>query len=96
VLGKFVDYVELEADAGSISEFQVDVVPGLLQTDRHAEAVIRHGYPNADDETVTTRVEVRVERRQLWHKRNFELWSIVDESALPRPNRKLRDHGRAT
>jgi len=85
VLLKFVDFVELETDARSVCSFQTDLILGLLQTDNYAEAVIRHGYPNANDETIATRVELRAERRQHWNKEGFELWSIVDESALRRP-----------
>ena len=85
LLLKFEDFVELETDAHSVRSFQADLIFGLLQTDRYAEAVIRHGYPNADDETIAARVELRGERRQRWHKTGFELWSIMDELALRRP-----------
>jgi transcriptional regulator with XRE-family HTH domain len=85
VLLKFVDFVELETDARAVNSFQTDLIFGLLQTERYAEAVIRHGDPTASDETIAGRVELRMARQERWHKGGFELWSIVDESALRRP-----------
>jgi Domain of unknown function (DUF5753) len=85
VLGKFVDYVELETDAREVNHFETELISGLLQTERYAEAVIRHGYPTESDETIAARLKLRMERQECWHERGFEIWSIVDESALRRP-----------
>jgi transcriptional regulator with XRE-family HTH domain len=85
VLGRFVDFVELETDAKSINEFAVDVIPGLLQTADYAKAVIRHAFPAADEDTIAQRVKLRAERQERWYDRKFEYWAIVDEAALRRP-----------
>ena len=85
VLGRFVDFVELETDAKSINEFAVDVIPGLLQTEDYAKAVIRHAFPAADEDTIDQRAKLRAERQQRWFYRKFEYWAIVDEAALRRP-----------
>lgn len=60
-------------------------VPGLLQTEDYARAVIRGGLPHASRDEVERRVEVRMERQALLHNENpLNVWSIVDEAALRR------------
>jgi hypothetical protein len=60
-------------------------IPGLLQTEDYARAVIRGGLPNASRDEVERRVEVRMERQALLRNENpLNLWSIVDEAALRR------------
>jgi transcriptional regulator with XRE-family HTH domain len=84
VLGRFVDFVELESDACAVKEFAVDLVPGLMQTKPYAEAVIRHAAQGRD-EFVAARLEVRMERQERWRRGRFAVWAIVDEFALRRP-----------
>jgi transcriptional regulator with XRE-family HTH domain len=79
-------YLGLEAAAALIRTYEVQFVPGLLQTADYARAVIRldHGGPGADE--VARRVELRMARQQhlLAQPKAPRLWAIVDEAALRR------------
>jgi transcriptional regulator with XRE-family HTH domain len=85
VLGRTTDLFELEADAVSKHSFTLDVVPGLLQTEDYARAVMRCGMPREPEETIQQRVEIRMERQRRVAKGDLEMWAIIDEPALRRP-----------
>lgn len=76
-------YVGLESEAIEIKEFQPLLIPGLLQTEGYAEAVIRAEHPDEADEQVKRRVELRMQRQQ--REDEYELWTIVGEAALRIP-----------
>lgn len=76
-------YVGLESEAIEIKEFQPLLVPGLLQTDGYAEAVIRAEHPDEEDEQIKRRVELRMQRQQ--REDEYELWTIIGEAALRIP-----------
>ena len=60
-------------------------MPGLLQTEDYARAVIRGGYPSASRDEVERRVQVRMERQNVLRGESpLELRGIVDEAALRR------------
>jgi transcriptional regulator with XRE-family HTH domain len=75
--------LDLEADAGKISVFAADIVPGLLQTAGYAAAVARASRPDLTtfqyDKLVT--VTLRRQEPACGHR---ELHAIIDESALLR------------
>lgn len=73
-------YVGLESEAIEIQEFQPILIPGLLQTEGYAEAVIRAEHPDESDEQVNTRVELRKQRQQ--RDDDYILWTIIGEAAL--------------
>ena len=78
-------YIAFESEARSVRNFEALFVPGLLQTEDYARAVIRAGLPLASAEDVERRVEVRMQRQVAIQKRNpLRLWAIVDEAALHR------------
>lgn len=85
VLGQFSDFVELEEDARAVRVFCSDVIPGQLQTPAYTEAVIRSGYPDAGEEEITQRVQLRLDRQQRMVDHGYSLWVIIDEAALLRP-----------
>jgi transcriptional regulator with XRE-family HTH domain len=81
----YTTYIGFEGEAHSVWNYESLFVPGLLQTEDYARAVIRGGLPNASRDEVERRVEVRMERQALLHNENpLNLWSIVDEAALRR------------
>ena len=45
--------------------YEVQFVPGLLQTEDYARAVIRLGHPRASDAEIERRVELRLARQAL-------------------------------
>ncbi|SNR37799.1 Helix-turn-helix domain-containing protein [Haloechinothrix alba] len=85
VLGDFAGLLELEMDAERIREWEADVIPGALQTEEYARAVITHAHSRSTPDDVERRVDLRTERQQKLHKRHVELWFIIDEAALLRP-----------
>jgi transcriptional regulator with XRE-family HTH domain len=81
----FQDYVGLEESAARIQTYEVAFVPGLVQTERYAAAVVRRGLPDASDDEVHRRTRLRMDRqRTLADPGHSRLWAVVDESVLHR------------
>ncbi|HEV2638159.1 MAG TPA: helix-turn-helix transcriptional regulator [Actinocrinis sp.] len=78
----FRGYVELEATATSIATFEVQAVPGLLQTADYARAVLSAGRPGDVEEKVIARLE---RQHVLEQAAPPLLWAILDEALLRRP-----------
>jgi hypothetical protein len=79
------EYVALEAEAVRISEWEAQVVPGLLQTDEYARAVIEVGADVEDPGTLHRRLDLRMARqRVLTRDPPTALEIIVDEAVLYR------------
>ena len=82
----FQVYVGLEEAASLIRLYEVQFVPGLLQTADYARAVVRLGQPGAPPEEIERRISLRMGRQELLTKPGGpRLWAIVDEAALRRP-----------
>lgn len=78
-------FVGLEADASSLRAFQALLVPGLLQTETYARAVIRAMRPDSDESEIERRVAARTARQELLSDPNPpEYWAVVDEAVLHR------------
>ncbi|MEO3752162.1 helix-turn-helix transcriptional regulator [Streptomyces sp. B6B3] len=81
----FETLIGLEEAASMIRTYEVQFIPGLLQTADYARACIRLGNPRASDRQVDRRVELRLERQKLLLKPHApKLWAVVDEAALRR------------
>jgi transcriptional regulator with XRE-family HTH domain len=80
-------YVGLEDEASRICEWQVQLVPGLLQTEDYARTVISAGRPEPHDpEDIHRRVMARMARRTLLSRPNApELLAVMDEGVIRRP-----------
>jgi len=82
----FESYVGLEASASLIRCYEVQFVPGLLQTEDYARAVILLGHGSMPEEEVDRRVNLRMERQRILTRPGpVRLWAVVDEAALRRP-----------
>ncbi|WP_181766549.1 helix-turn-helix domain-containing protein [Streptomyces albidus (ex Kaewkla and Franco 2022)] len=82
----FQTYLGLEQAAGVIRSYEVQFVPGLLQTPEYARAVIALGHPRATEGEIQRRVELRMLRQRILHNRQPpHLWAVIDEAALRRP-----------
>ncbi|MEE6259766.1 helix-turn-helix domain-containing protein [Plantactinospora sonchi] len=82
----FQRYLGLEATATLIRSYEVQFVPGLLQTEEYARAVVRLGHGGAQEHEVTRRVRLRLGRQQILSRPDPpKLWAVVDEAALRRP-----------
>jgi hypothetical protein len=81
----FEPYLGLEEAADVIRCYEVQFVPGLLQTPDYARAVIRL-TPGLSEEEIEQRVELRMLRQRILHRASPpKLWVVVDEAALHRP-----------
>ena len=82
----FQVFVGLEEAASLIRLYEVQFVPGLLQSAEYARAVISLGLPGAAAEEIERRVSLRMARQELLTKTGGpRLWAVVDEAALRRP-----------
>ncbi|MFE9203201.1 helix-turn-helix domain-containing protein [Micromonospora sp. NPDC007230] len=82
----FQSYLGLEAAAALIRTYEVQFVPGLLQTPEYARAVILLGHRGAPDEEVDRRVSLRTKRQEVLRRdKPPQLWAVLDEAALRRP-----------
>jgi hypothetical protein len=79
------EYVALEAEAESMREWETQVVPGLLQIDEYALAVIEAGAGVRDPQTVQRRLALRMARQTvLVREPPPELSVVLDEAVLHR------------
>lgn len=82
---QYMTFIGFEGEAESASNYESLFVPGLLQTQDYARAVITGVLPFASRDEVERRVEVRMERQEVLRGDNpLQLWGIVDEAALRR------------
>lgn len=79
-------YIGLETDAASLRVYESLVVPGLLQTEDYARAVITGMWPEATPGEVDKRVQVRMKRQERITDpvRPLRYWVVLDEAALRR------------
>ncbi|GAA2833637.1 helix-turn-helix transcriptional regulator [Kitasatospora paracochleata] len=82
----FQTYLGLEESAGTVRAYEVQFVPGLLQTPDYARAVMRAGSPGASAEEIERRAAVRLRRQErfLAEDATARVEVIVDETALRR------------
>lgn len=79
----FQAYIGLEESAESIRSYDSQFVPGLLQTEGYASAVIELGEFSLEE---TERLVVlRKERQKRFTSGGLRLWALIDEMALRRP-----------
>ncbi|MFD3733927.1 helix-turn-helix domain-containing protein [Streptomyces sp. NPDC058632] len=80
-------YVSLEGAARVIRSYEPHFVPGLLQTEDYARAVMEAGtIGNQGPGAVERHVSLRLERQRLLERRDPpHLWVIVEETVLRRP-----------
>ena len=82
---EYAAYISFEAEARSVRNYESLFIPGLLQTEDYARAVITGTLPMASQPEVEQRVQARIERQELLTaERPLELWAIVDEAAVRR------------
>ncbi|OLT13413.1 transcriptional regulator [Pseudonocardia sp. CNS-139] len=81
----YTAYISFEAEARTVRNYESLFIPGLLQTEDYARAVIRGNLPMASQTEVEQRVQARMERQAVFAKEKpVQLWAIVDEAALRR------------
>ncbi|GAB4588979.1 helix-turn-helix domain-containing protein [Nocardia sp. IFM 10818] len=78
-------YISLEDEAEQLRAFEPLVIPGLLQTEDYARALIAEISPDLSADTIESQVRSRLDRQQrLNGARALKSWVIIDEPALHR------------
>jgi transcriptional regulator with XRE-family HTH domain len=78
-------YVGLEAEATSISDFGLALVPGLLQTADYARETMRAIRPDFHEDVIELRAAARAARQRILTSQNPPLFeAIIDEAVLHR------------
>jgi transcriptional regulator with XRE-family HTH domain len=84
---EYREFIGLEAEASSIAVWHVEVVTGLLQTERYARSLLTE-YSRVEPiapAIIERRVELRMRRRQVLDKdQPLQLMVVLDESVLMR------------
>lgn len=78
----FRKFADAEAQAVALHYYEVQAVPGLLQTPSYARAVFRHRRPLYDEATIETRVADRLARQAIFEKWPAPTISFVLEAAV--------------
>lgn len=82
----FADYVGLEESASRIQTFELQFVPGLLQTEAYARNIASYGREEFVNDDVERRIALRMRRQRVLTRPNPpRLWAFVDEAVLRRP-----------
>ena len=88
---QLLELMDYESASSAISQFETIFVPGTLQTEEYASAVLRAFYDEKSPdeksaERVTRLVDLRTQRRELLTSGNAPEFSFVlDESVIRRP-----------
>ena len=82
----FEAYVGLEEVATQIRAYEVQFVPGLLQTEDYARAVTLLGHDGEPPRDIERRVRLRMARQSVLDREEPpNLWAVIDEAVLRRP-----------
>jgi transcriptional regulator with XRE-family HTH domain len=82
----FQTYVGLEEAASALRSYEIQFVPGLLQTADYARAVVTSGIPHASSPEINRRVTLRINRQRLFDRPDpLGFWAVIDEATLSRP-----------
>jgi transcriptional regulator with XRE-family HTH domain len=80
---QFDRYVDFESEAVSLINFEIDLIPGLLQTEDYVRAIAHAFTPSADQAQIQHRVELRKRRQaRLFADQPIEFDAVVNEAAL--------------
>ncbi len=79
----FEAYIGLESDAARLRDFQPLAVPGLLQTEGYARAVLRAAPHAGRSEDIDRQVALRMHRQAILDQASPpEAWLVLSESVL--------------
>ncbi|WP_329084570.1 MULTISPECIES: helix-turn-helix domain-containing protein [unclassified Streptosporangium] len=82
----FEVYVGLEEAASIVRTYEVQFIPGLLQSPEYARAVIMLVHGAASPDEVDRRVSLRMARQERLTRPDAPtLWAVMDEAVLRRP-----------
>lgn len=80
------DLIGMESAADESWNYEPQILPGLLQTEDYARAMISASVPNATTELIEARVQARIRRQErLTGEDPITMRVVLDESVLMRP-----------
>jgi transcriptional regulator with XRE-family HTH domain len=77
-------YLGMESAASEIRIYEVNLIPGLLQTEDYARAVLTAGTVSSPRSDVERQVALKMERQRLTMTSLPKVWAVLDEAALRR------------
>jgi transcriptional regulator with XRE-family HTH domain len=89
----FRDRIEVERKSAEIREYESYQIPGLLQTEDYAQAIMSVGRPKISADEIERAVALRMTRQEILElhdglpadqEQTPRFWAIIDESALRR------------
>lgn len=89
----FRDRIEVERKSAEIREYESYQIPGLLQTEAYAQAIMSVGRPKISADEIERAVALRMTRQEILElhdglpadqEQTPRFWAIIDESALRR------------
>ncbi|MEV5127099.1 helix-turn-helix transcriptional regulator [Streptomyces decoyicus] len=80
------EFMAYERQAVALSSYENQVLPGLLQTGPYARATFRSDLPPLSEEKTELRVEGRLERQEVLHRKEPVIASFILSEAV------LKDH----
>jgi len=80
----FGTYLGLESAASEIRIYEVNLIPGLRQTEEYARTVISAGMVDKPRADIERSVALRMERQQIARTIMPKVWAVLDEAALRR------------
>jgi transcriptional regulator with XRE-family HTH domain len=81
----FIDYLAFEAEAVTSRGYEVQVIPGVFQTEEYAQAIFHSSQPRKQEE-VDRAVELRLARQKRITATDdpLNVWAVIDEAVLHR------------
>lgn len=82
---QYTAYISFEGEADAVWNYESSFIPGLLQTEDYADAVIAGTLPEATPAEISSKIDARMRRQEVL-KRDpaLKLWAIIDEAVLQR------------
>ncbi|MEU4158241.1 helix-turn-helix transcriptional regulator [Actinoplanes sp. NPDC026670] len=81
-----VDYISWESAAATIENFEVSMIPGLLQTREYANELVTRHLPEYTDQEVRATVDTRMKRKQVLDRPSLtKFHAIIDAVVFERP-----------
>lgn len=77
-----VEFIDLEREAATLSSYENQVIPGLLQTEEYMRAVFRTDIPTLTEEEVEHRVAIRLKRQEILQRKVPPFASFIISEAV--------------
>jgi transcriptional regulator with XRE-family HTH domain len=81
----FAAYLGFEQEASTLYSYGINIVPGLLQIEDYARAIIGEYLPNETLNDTDRRIQLRLSRQAVLRRNDApEAWFVLDEALLRR------------